>query len=408
MTNQLIRSTSLSGALILGLGSILGTGAYVSVGLSAEIVGPYLLIAIMIAALTALFNGLSSAQLAAVHPVSGGTYEYGYRFLNPTAGVVAGSLFVVAKSASAATAALAVAWYLELSPLLTKLVAVILLLIFTGFVLAGVKRTNRLNILLVTISVLGLLVFAWLAYISPSQTEQASFAPDFSLNELLYAAALMFVAFTGYGRIATMGEEVLEPRKTIPKAIVLTLAVTTLLYLFVGVAILITGRAEQLAAAEFNISQLVATSPWHLLVVIGGAVAMCGVVLNLILGVSRVVLAMGRRGDLPLRLATLDSRQTGAPAATWVTFAIMALLVLVGNIKAAWTMSAFTVLVYYGLTNLAALKVSPEQRFVPKWVSLFGLICCLALALFVPATIMLGGVLFIALVAIVHKLRGKA
>jgi len=409
MTNTLVRSTSLGGALILGLGSILGTGAYVSVGLSADIIGPYLIAAIILAGLTALFNGLSSAQLAAVHPVSGGTYEYGYEFLNPTAGVVAGSLFVVAKSASAATAALAVAWYFGLSPLLTKVLAVTLLLVFTGFVLAGVKRTNRLNLLLVAVSVFGLLVFAFLAF-TQSSSGAAAVEPQraFSLNDLMYAAALMFVAFTGYGRIATMGEEVLAPRKTIPKAIVLTLAVTTLLYLLIGMAILTTGNSGALAASAFNISQLVSSSPWHIAVVIGGAVAMCGVVLNLILGVSRVVLAMGRRGDLPVRLANLDRTSTSAPAATWVTFAVMALLVLLGDIKAAWTVSAFTVLVYYGLTNLAALKVAPEQRFVPKWVSILGLFSCLALALYVPVVIMLGGVVFIALIAGLHHLRGKA
>jgi len=411
MTTRLVRETTLVGAIILGLGSILGTGAYVSVGLSAELVGPNLVIAIIIAAFTALFNGLSSAQLAAVHPVSGGTYEYGYKFLNPTAGLTAGTLFVLAKSASAATAALAVAWYIQgyLSAVMstpgwfTNVIAAALLLIFTAFVLSGVRRTNWLNAILVTISVAGLVAFIAVAYNQPSPpqvfTEASLLGYD---NNLFYAAALMFVAFTGYGRIATMGEEVMNPRHTIPRAIVLTLAVISALYIAVGLAILHVSGTASFAQSNFNIANLVENSPWHSVVVIGGVVAMCGVILNLVLGVSRVVLAMGRRGDLPRSLANLDAAQKSAPAATWATFAVMAAIALLGGIETAWTFSAFTVLIYYGLTNLAALKVPQAQRFVPKWVSVLGLIACLGLAVFIPwQTIVLG--LVIGLCVIVLK-----
>lgn len=411
MTQQLVRETTLGGAIILGLGSILGTGAYVSVGLSAELAGPNLVIAIILAAFTALFNSLSSAQLAAVHPVSGGTYEYGYKFLNPTAGLTAGTLFVLAKSASAATAALAVAWYLHgyLNTLVNTPawtihgIAAGLLLLFTSFVLSGVRRTNGLNAILVTLSLIGLVVFIVAAYSEPSPplifTEASLQQYD---NGVFFAAALMFVAFTGYGRIATMGEEVMNPRQTIPKAIVLTLAIISLLYIAVGLAILHVSGAESFAQSNFNIAQLVEHSTWHGVIVLGGIVAMCGVILNLVLGVSRVVLAMGRRGDLPRSLARLDSQQKSAPAATWLTFAVMALIALGGGIEAAWTLSAFTVLVYYGLTNLAALKVQQAQRFVPKWVSFLGLIACLGLAVFIPwPTIVLGT--FLVLCVIVLK-----
>lgn len=416
MTKQLVRETTLAGAIILGLGSILGTGAYVSVGLSAELVGPNLVIAIIIAAFTALFNGLSSAQLAAVHPVSGGTYEYGYKFLNPTAGLTAGTLFVLAKSASAATAALAVAWYIhgymstfaQTPEWLINGIAAALLLIFTVFVLSGVRRTNWLNALLVTISVAGLVAFIVAAFAQPSPplvfTEASLSGYD---NNLFYAAALMFVAFTGYGRIATMGEEVTNPRHTIPRAIVLTLAVISALYIAVGVAILHVSGSAIFAQSSFNIANLVENSPWHSVVVIGGGVAMCGVILNLVLGVSRVVLAMGRRGDLPRSLANLDAEQKSAPAATWATFAIMAIIALLGGIETAWTFSAFTVLVYYSLTNLAALKVPQAQRFVPKWVSILGLIACLGLAVFIPLQTIALGTIIVLCVLVLKRLTSN-
>ncbi|MGX5913778.1 APC family permease [Aliidiomarina sp. Khilg15.8] len=406
MSSTLVRGTTLGGAIVLGLGSILGTGAYVSVGLSASIAGEYIVLAILMAAFTALMNGLSSAQLAAVHPVSGGTYEYGYRFLNPSSGRLAGILFVIAKSASAATAALAVAWYLVdwlgQAEWLVKPLAAALLLVFTWFVLAGVKRTNWLNLVLVSISVLGLLVFAGLSFSLPGVGEPPAAESRESIS-LFYAAALMFVAFTGYGRIATMGEEVVDPRHTIPRAIVLTLIITSALYVLVGLAILNSDQTLAFAERNFNIANLVSGSSLQWVVVAGGIVAMCGVILNLVLGVSRVVLAMGRRGDLPVRLSLLNTTQTSAPAATWLTFVVMALIVTFGGIQSAWSISAFTVLCYYGLTNAAALKVSASERFVPKVVSVLGLISCLALIVFIPIQVTLVGIALVAAIVLISE-----
>lgn len=384
MANQLVRETGLGGALIIGLGSILGTGAYVSVGLSATIAGDMLVWAIVLAAITALFNGLSSAQLAAAHPVSGGTYEYGYQFLNPASGIIAGGLFIVAKSASAATAALAVAWYIsasfEVSETTVKAVAIGLLLLFTVFVLSGVRRTNWLNMLLVTVSIIGLVVFIGVALGGDSAAPAVgNESVSTSHLSLFHAAALMFVAFTGYGRIATMGEEITEPRRNIPRAVVLTLAVVSALYIAVGLAILHVGGLNTFEGSHFNIANLISDSPWQWVVIVGGILAMGGVVLNLLLGVSRVILAMGRRGDLPRVLGGLDKTQKSAPAATWLTFLIMAVIAGLGGIESAWTLSAFTVLIYYGITNVAALKVSKEQRFIPKFVSVLGLISCFGL-----------------------------
>ncbi|WP_404400163.1 APC family permease [Idiomarina seosinensis] len=386
MTGQLVRGTGLGGALVIGLGSILGTGAYVSVGLSATIAGDMLVWAIVMAAVTALCNGLSSAQLAAVHSVSGGTYEYGYRFLNPASGIAAGGLFIIAKSASAATAALAIAWYIgasfAVSGYIIKAIAIALLLLFTVFVLLGVRRTNWLNMVLVSLGIIGLFVFIGVVFSSDlagqKTLSQPLIADDLSV---FHAAALMFVAFTGYGRIATMGEEITEPRKNIPRAVLLTLVLVSALYIAVGLAILQFGHLAEVKDRHFNIASLISDSPWQWLVILGGVVAMAGVVLNLILGVSRVVLAMGRRGDLPRFLDRLDKSNQSAPAATWLSFLIMAVIAAFGGIESAWTLSAFTVLIYYGITNLAALKVSKKQRFIPKFVSVLGLVSCVVLVL---------------------------
>ncbi|HAS14756.1 MAG TPA: amino acid transporter, partial [Idiomarina abyssalis] len=366
MNQQLVRSTSLAGAIVLGLGSILGTGAFVSVGIGADIAGGAVLWATLIAAVTALCNGLSSAQLASAHSVSGGTYEYGYRFLTPAYGVTAGSLFVVAKSASAATAALAVGWYVTnataIPDYLAQWIAAAVLVLFTLLVLGGVKRTNWVNAAIVTLSIIALLAFIVTGH---QQTAVMLERPSVKWWQVLQASALLFVAYTGYGRIATMGEEVQNPRRVIPLAVVLTLAVVTLLYLGVGNALLRFPSIANFQAEHFSLASLLPSGPVQWLVTVGAVVAMGGVILNLILGVSRVILAMGRRADLPMRFANLNGQQTSAPPATWLTCIVMLVLVAIGDIKTAWSFSAFTVLVYYGITNLAALKVTKSDRFVP-------------------------------------------
>jgi len=295
---QLVRSASLGGAILLGLGSIIGTGAFVSIGFGVELAGSWIIWALLIAAAVATFNGLSSAQLAAIHPVSGGTYEYGYQFLNRQLGFTAGRLFVLAKSASAATAALAVGVALQTwlagPTWLVQVFAGLTLLLFTLLVLSGLRRSNRANAILVALAVGALIVFVAVSSQTPMPVADINHEP--SWQNLLAAAGLLFVAYTGYGRIATMGEEVQNPRHVIPRAILATVVVVTLLYAAIGWGIL--HYVPLTTSGDFVLSNLLPKGVWRQLVAIGAVVAMCGVILNLILGVSRVVLALAGRKDM--------------------------------------------------------------------------------------------------------------
>ncbi|MCL5049186.1 APC family permease [Aliidiomarina maris] len=417
--SQLVRSTTLWGAVVLGLGAIIGTGAYVSIALATEMTGSWVLLAILIAAFVAACNGLSSAQLAAVHPVSGGTYEYGYKFLNHWAGFTAGWLFVAAKSASAATAALAFGLYLMpllgLPQVLQIPLALLVLLTLMLLVNSGVRRSNQANLVIIIISISALLIFALFTITTaePVQREQVlnfdtAVSDGIGWRALLGAAALLFVAYTGYGRIATMGEEVMQPRRTIPKAIALTVIVTTALYLLIGYALLHTDLFTEGLAAEATEVALVALTEqgWlRFVLLVGASLALLGVILNLILGVSRVVLAMGRRADLPRSMATLNSDRTSAPNSVYLTVAVMAALALLGDVELAWSFSAFTVLTYYGITNLAALKVPAEQRFVPRIVSVAGLMSCFGLIFFIDMYVFIAGCVFILIGLLWHSFK---
>jgi basic amino acid/polyamine antiporter, APA family len=407
---QLSRVVGLPGAIGMGLGSIVGTGVFVSLGLAAGIAGPAVVIAVGLAALVATFNGLSAAQLAASHPVSGGTYEYGYRYLHPSLGFTAGFMFLCAKSASAATAALGLAGYaLDRGGWARIGLAAGTVVAVTVLVAGGVKRSNVVNAVIVAITMVALGAFV---AVGAGEVDRAHFdgLGEVGARDLLHATALMFVAFTGYGRIATLGEEVHDPARTIPRAIVFTLAITAVLYIAVAaVAVGVLGAADLGAITRATAAPLEAAAPSSIrwLVAIGAITAMLGVLLNLVLGLSRVVLAMGRRRDLPSRLATVTG---GTPRlAVLAVGAAIAALTLIGSVKTTWSFSAFTVLVYYAITNLAALRLPAEHRRFPRAVPALGLLSCLALAFWVePRVWLTGGALIaagLAYHAIVRKSR---
>ena len=380
---------------MLGLGSIIGTGVFISLGIGASIAGPMILPAIGLAGLVALCNGLSSAQLAANHPVSGGTYEYGHRWLNPSLGFVAGWMFLCAKSASAATAALGFALYLN--PENSLPIALAIVWVITAITLLGIQRTNTINTLIVgavLLSLIAFVVFGAPAISANPQNWQSALDGE-NLKNLLPATALMFVAFTGYGRIATLGEEVTEPRRTIPRAIIATLVTTTVIY------IVVTWVALANAGNQFSSLALIAqtfSGPSLVKVLTAGAIiAMASVLLNLVLGLSRVVLAMGRRCDLPKTTARITDSTKVPAVATIVVGCLITGLVCVGDMKLTWSFSAFTVLVYYALTNLCAIRLKIEERVYPSWVSYIGLFACLCLAVFVEWRTILAGLSLIAL-----------
>jgi APA family basic amino acid/polyamine antiporter len=227
----------------------------------------------------------------------------------------------------------------------------------------------------------------------------------------------MFVAFTGYGRVATLGEEVRDPRRTIPPAIVTTVLVVSLLYLgvaTVGVGVLgadAFGRAAETTAAPLEAVAAALGMTWLGWVLAAAAVtAMLGVLLNLVLGLSRVLLAMARRGDAPVALAHVDERRRSPIAAVWACGLLIAGLALIGDVRTTWSFSAFTVLVYYAITNLAALRLPPEKRLFPRWVPAAGLVGCLGLAPWVEPTVWLVGLglLVIGLLGHVAVRRARA
>jgi APA family basic amino acid/polyamine antiporter len=414
---QLERAIGMWGAAWMGLGSILGTGVFVSLGLAAGIVGSGMVIAVILAAGVAIANGLSSAQLAAAYPVSGGTYAYGRALLHPALGFAAGWLFLVAKSASAATAALGFASYsLRLFGIPEQRtmrigIAFSLVIALSALVVGGIRRSDLANRVIVSLTLLALASFVLMGilHLDPATLQKhlgfSVLQADLRASPwaIFHATALLFVAYTGYGRIATLGEEVRDPARVIPRAVILALLLSMVLYLSISLTATALVGAPSFAKATQEGAPLEwiarhIQQPWLARIIAFGAIsAMLGVLLNLLLGLSRVLLAMAREHEMPHALAKVDEKNQSPQRAVWTMGAVIASLTLLGNIKLAWSLSAFTVLIYYGITNLCALALAPEQRRFPRPIAYAGLFSCLLLAFFVPLNIWLLGSALLAL-----------
>ena len=402
MTAALQRRLTLLHAVAIGLGSMIGAGVFTAIGLAAALTGGHpglLYAALAVAAVAALCNALSTAQLATVHPESGGAYVYGRRQLHPGAGFVAGWGFVTGKTASVAAMAATLGLYLfpddAAAARWTGVAAVVVL---TGVAMAGVTRTAQatLAILVPVLAVLVLAIGAGLAREAPGGSA-AALGVDSPVQGVLMGAGVLFFAFAGYARVATMGEEVIDPARTIPRAILIALAVTVALYLLLATALISGLGTSGLARSPAPVRDLLETalgSGWGWVAVAGAALAAAGAMLNLLTGISRTALAMARESDLPRPLARVHAG-TGTPWTAQLTVAAaVILLLLTTDILTVVGFSSFGVLVYYAVANLSALALRgdddgrrparPRPLRVPRAVNVLGLALCLLLALSLP------------------------
>ena len=389
------RDLGLADAVAIGLGAIIGAGIFVVTGVAARVAGPAFLVGLVLAGLAATFNALSSAQLAAAYPRSGGTYEYGYRVLGPGLGFAAGWLFLASKLAAGGTVALGFGSYLAaLVPGTPERGAgVVAAVALTAANYFGIKKAGRLNTFVVLVSVSVLVLFVVVGLPAVQVSNLRPFAPA-GLPGILEAAGLLFFAYTGYARVATLGEEVKSPRSTIPKAILTALAISSLLYLAVSYVAVGTIGAEEMGRSRSPLQQAALTFPvpgMRQVVGIGATTAMLGVLLSQLFAISRMLFAMARKGDLPRRLGRVHPRCAVPDVAVFVAGLIIVVVTLLGTLQ--WVVSAatFTILIYYTITNLAALRMPAREKQYPDWIPAFGLTSCIVLAASLRPAAIAGG-----------------
>lgn len=416
------RRLGLGAAIVIGLSSMIGAGLFSAFGPAAEAAGGGLLIGLLLALIVAWCNATSTAQLAAQYPSSGGTYVYGRERLGAWPGFIAGWGFVIGKTASSAAMALTFAAYVAPAEWM-KPVAAAALVALLAVNARGITRTAALARILVAIVLAGLaaiVVTAWI--VTPdASTGAAQMIDGLAATAgsgagwlgILQSAGLLFFAFAGYARVATLGEEVREPERTIPRAIIITLITVAVLYAIVAVTMIVTIGTDQIATSRSPLADAVAgagsgtgatSGTWAVwLVGAVAALAALGALLAAIAGVSRTAFAMARNRDLPGWLAAVSERFGVPHRAIWVLGAGMLVLVLVGDIREVIGFSSAGVLLYYLVANVAAFTQRGEHRRWPRFMQVIGAIACAALIVTLPVWSLVGAAAVFA-VGIAYRL----
>ncbi len=401
--NALKRSLGLMDATAISVGAIIGGGIFVVTGIAASLAGSALIISMIIAGVIAFFTALSFAELTAWQPVEGSVYEYARQLISPFSGFLAGWMWMVSNTFTGAAVSLGFAYYLTATfpGLPANVVATVLCLAFTALNFFGARESARLNIVLVAAK---LLILGFFVVFGSISANTANFAPFEPFKEgVLYGAYFIFFAYTGFARAAVVAEEVKDAKRNVPKALLLSLAVSTLIYVLVGIVAVGLVGSNALADSNSPLAEAINATGNPLAVQVvsfGGLLATASVLLTSILGVSRMAFSMARRRDLPQVLAKLNQKFSTPHYSIWAVGILMAVLVLFFDLTGVLVVSTFGALLYYALTNAAALKLKAEKRRYHRIVPAVGLGTCIILLAFIlfaaTQAWIIGGVCLIA------------
>ena len=408
-TPQLARRLGVGDAVVIGLGAMVGAGVFAAPGPAAAAAGSWMLVGLAIASVVAYANATSSAQLAALYPEAGGTYVYARERLGDYWGFLAGWGFVVGKTASLSAMALTFGSYV--APAFARPLGVAAVVAMTVVNVLGVHKTARLTRVIVAL-VLAALAAVVVATLGGGQVAVANLRgglpPGFW--GVLQSAGLLFFAFAGYARLATLGEEVREPEVTIPRAIPLALGIVVVLYTVVlGAALLAVGPAT-LATAPAPLAAAVEAGRWAALtpvVRVGAAIGAAGVLLSLLAGISRTTLSMARRRELPGVLDAVHPRHRTPYRAEITAGVVVSVIVLVADLRDAIGFSSFAVLTYYALANASAWTLPADLRRWPRWLAGLGIGLCAVLAFTLPGVAVVGGVVLLGSGTVVWALARR-
>ena len=397
-SEQLARRLTTSDAVLIGLGAMLGAGVFAAPGPAAAAAGSWLLVGLALAALVAYCNATSSAQLAALYPQAGGTHVYARERLGEYWGFLAGWSFVVGKTASLAAMALTFGAYVAED--LARPLAVGAVVAMATVNYRGVDRTARVIRIIVAI-VISVLAVVVVASLTGGQVGVGNLTGDLPGGAwgVLQSGGLLFFAFAGYARLATLGEEVQDPEVTIPRAIPIALGIVVVVYTVVLTAVLLAVGPETMAASAAPLAAAVEAGRWAWVtpvVRVGAAIATAGVLLSLLAGISRTALSMARRRELPAVLDAVHPVHRTPHRAEVTAAAVVVAVVLVADLRGAIGFSSFAVLTYYALTNASAWSLSKAERRWPRWLAALGIGLCAVLAVTLPGVAVIGGLVLLA------------
>jgi APA family basic amino acid/polyamine antiporter len=380
-------SLGLFDATAISVGAIIGAGIFIVTGIAAGLAGSALVISMIVAAVIALFTALSFAELTAWQPREGSIYEYTYQLVSPFAGFLTGWMWVLSNTFAGAAVSLGFAnYFAALYPILPpNWIAAIVCLAFTALNFVGIRQSALLNNALVTAK---LIILAFFVILGLAFMNTANFTPFKPFETgVFYGAFFIFFAYGGFARVAVVSEEVKDARRNVPRAILLSLVISTLVYILVGVVAVGLVGAPALSGSKSPLTNAISvtgSTAAVYTVAVGGLLATASVLLTSILGVSRMTFAMARRKDLPETLSKLHSRFNTPYYSIWILGLLMTLFALFLDLSGVVAISTFALLLYYTLANVCALRLKVEKRMYSRYIPAIGTATCIALMVFIP------------------------
>ncbi|MEM3578015.1 MAG: amino acid permease [Candidatus Bathyarchaeia archaeon] len=373
-------------ATAISVGAIVGAGIFVVTGIAAGLAGSAVVVSMLLAAVIALFTALSFAELAAWQPLEGSIYEYAYQLISPFAGFLVGWMWILSNTFVGAAVSLGFASYFTaIFPAFpANWIAAILCIFFTLLNFFGIRQSALLNNFLVAAKLLVLAFFIvfGLAYIKPE-----NYVPFKPLDVgMIYGACYIFFAYAGFARVAVVAEEIRDARRNVPRAILLSLVISAVVYILVGLVAVGLVGATSLSSSNSPLTEAIRTTENTVAVYIvsaGGLLATASVLLTAILGVSRMAYAMARRNDIPQALGKLHPKYNTPHLSIWAVGILMALLVLFVDLSSVVAISTFALLFYYAMANVSALKINVQGRLYLRVIPVLGVLTCAALAVFI-------------------------
>ncbi|MEW5900113.1 MAG: amino acid permease [Acidobacteriota bacterium] len=396
-------------AAAISVGAIIGAGIYVVTGIAAGLAGPGIMISMVVAGLIAALTALSFAGLSAALPKEGGGYEYAFRLISPYVGFLSGWMWILSNMFGGAAVGFAhyLAAFIPRLPLAVIAAGLCLALTFLNY--AGIRHSASVNNVLVIAKVAILLFFIGVGLSFVRFGNFRPFVPHGPLG-ILKGSAILFFAYGGYARVTTVAEEVKTASRTIPRAIILALIISTVLYL--GTAFVAVGLigSEGLAASHSPLSLAAAATKNSFaayVVSLGAIIATASVLLMTVLGMSRMTYAMARNGQLPSFLSRIHPRFS-TPHVAVLTTGIGSCVLVFGGFSRAVAVGTFALLFHHGLANLAALRLAPEKRRLPRVIPALGLLSCTSLLVFLSRAAWIIGLTGLTLGSLLYWVRGKA
>jgi len=402
------RAVGLLDLTALGIGAIIGTGIFVILGEAIGDAGPAIILSFVLAGVTCAFSALSYAELASSIPVSGSAYTYGYATMGELVAWIIGWDLILEYGVS--VAAVAVGWGQYFNELLDTLFglslpdslanppgenggafnlpAVFLVLAVTALLVVGVRESARANAVMVMVKVAIVILFIILAFTGFDSGNLEPFNPK-GFDGVVTAASVIFFAYIGFDAISTSGEEVNNPGRDLPIAIIASLAICTVLYILVSTAAAAALPYEKLAGQEAPLAEVLKSLDFDWaanLISFGALVAITSVVLTILYGQTRIMFAMCRDGLLPRGFAKISEKRR-TPVRITVTFGILIAalaafvpLAEIAKLVNIGTLFAF-VITNIGVIVLRRTRPDLERGFRVPFVPLFPIIGAL-LAIF--------------------------